>query len=211
LFSIGCGGDGKCCDAGGPPTAVIASLAEGATKTLPAGTTVLAVNGAQGISKDDGTITNYEWVVIDDCGKNFEDGTIQFAGVSNPTLPLSPGNNKVCLRVTDNDGNKDITCSCVNVAEGGAPQAAIAGFTTLTMSENCPLPTINANSSTAGENATSINTYAWTIDGNTVGGNTATLNLQTYKSSLGIGTHPVCLSVTNNLGDVSEKSCENSF
>ena len=206
LFSIGCGGDGKCCDAGGPPTAVIASLPK---TPLPAGTTTLKVNGAQGVSKDDGTITNYEWVVLDDCGKNFSDGTVQFEGNSTPTLSLSPGSNKVCLRVTDDDGNKDITCSCVDVAVGGAPQAAISGFSTLTMSENCPLPTISASNSTAGENASTINNYAWTIDGNAVGGNTSTLNLATYKSNLGVGTHPVCLTVTNNLGDVSERACEN--
>ncbi len=205
LFSLGCGDGESCCSGSTPPVAAIASL----SKSLPAGTSSVTVNGAQGVSStDDGTIVNYEWVVLDDCDKQFEDGVVQFEGVSNPTLPLTPGNNNICLRVTDNDGYKDTTCSCVEVKRAGKPNAEIAGFETLNLSENCPLPTLNANNSGAGENATSINTYAWTIDGTSVGGNTSTLDLQTYKSSLGEGTHPVCLTVRNNLGDVSEKACE---
>ncbi len=209
LFSIGCGNGDSCCDQSTPPKAVIEGLVKDGTKNLSAGTTSFQVNGLEGISTDDGTITNYEWVVLNDTASNFTDGTVIFTGVANPTLPITASTKKICLRVTDNDGLQDVTCTNIDMGEVGQPTAVISNMPTQTLSEKCPLPLINANDSVSGQNASSITNYAWTIDGISVGGNTPTLNLATYKSNLGEGTHPVCLIATNNLGEISSPECSN--
>ncbi len=203
LFSIGCGGGAGCCS-GNDVKANVNILSNVINGNLPSNSHTLDVNGLG--SSSDGTITKAVWTAYATCTKDTViDTKTVTAKDAAVVLDLgAPGTHKVCVVVTDTNGNSDEDCKCINVQELDGPSASITGLSQ-TLKVGCPLPTPTGENSTTNSGSNTL-TYAWTLDGNSVG--TATTPTLPTTLTATPNPHVVCLTVTDSNG-ISNEQCQN--
>ncbi len=204
LFSIGCGGNSACCSGNAVDAKVniLGNLING--DTLPQNQSTLTVNGIS--SSSDGTITKAVWTSYTDCDKSaIVDTKTVSSKADSVTLDLgAPGNHKVCVVVTDTNGNSDEDCKCITVQQLDGPSAKITGLPQQ-LKVGCPLPTPTGATSVTNSGSNRL-TYAWTLDGNAVG-TSVTPSLPTTLTATP-NPHIVCLTVTDSNG-LSNETCQN--
>ena len=163
-----------------PPTA-----GAGADQTVSdndgTGSETVALNGSG--SDPDGTIAAYQWT---------EGATVlgNTASIS-PTLPV--GTHTLTLTVTDDDGAAASDNVVVTVVANQVPTADAGADQAVTDSDDNGSETVTLNGSGSDSDG-SILAYQWD-DGTNVLGNTASIS-----PTLGIGTHVLTLTVTDNGG-----------
>jgi PKD repeat protein/acetyltransferase-like isoleucine patch superfamily enzyme len=141
----------------------------------------LTLNATASIDPD-GSISSYEWDIDDD-------GTFERNGETVSQSFETPGNQTVTLRVTDN-GNLSDTAA-VNVLVNDPPRA---DFEYTPIDPN-PGERVRFNASVTTDSIGGIESYNWTIDGNTTKtGETAS---HVFTSS---GNHTVSLQITDGYG-----------
>jgi hypothetical protein len=156
------------------------------TATVPADQTVCAGTNATFSTTATGDNLHYAWTVD---GSAFGGDT---SSITVPTGSVTPGSHPVTVTVTGSCGtvvrNANLTVTPNTTATTPPDQTVCQGST--------------ANFSTT---ATGANLhYAWTVDGNTFGGDTSSVSVPT--GSLSAGSHPVTVTVSGSCGTVVRNS-----
>jgi len=203
LFSMGCGGNSSCCTGNDVIAQVNLLGANNLTNgnTLPLNVNTLNVNGMG--SSSDGTITKAVWTVYEDCTKDtmIDTKTVTTKGAEVELDLGEAGTHKVCIVVTDTNGNSDEDCKCITVQENNGPTADIDGLSNI-LKAGCPISLNGANSvSHSGSNT--IQSYVWTLDGTTV----STVETYALPDGLTAGSHEICLTVTDSNQETHQR-CE---
>lgn len=206
LFTIGCGDSNACCT-GDDIEAEVNLLSNNNfvnENTLPLNVNTLNVSSLGSTST--GTITKAVWTAYENCNDTSTAIDTKTVSSKDTTVQLdlgNPGTHKVCVEVTDTNGNSDEACQCVTVQEFDGPSARITGLAE-TLKTGCPLPTPTGATSTSNSGSGTL-TYAWTLNGNNAGTGAAPTLPSTLTETP--NPHVVCLTVTDS-NNLSNEVCQ---
>ncbi|MGF1453674.1 MAG: PKD domain-containing protein [Opitutales bacterium] len=139
-----------------------------------------------GSSDSDGTIVSYVW----------EENSTQLATGATPSVSLGVGVHTITLTVEDDEGatDSDTVVITVNAAANNAPVADAGPDQTVTDGDDSGSESVSLNGSASSDSDGTLTSYVWTEGGSQIATGVAP------TVSLGVGTHTISLTVTDDDG-----------